>query len=112
MNEFFEPKDFENDGLSSKSEAIWLAERANRLLKERGINVYSNDNSLGWFKLAYGNDPPTMQALIINIRPVDPPDTAEGLLRKLCEIGAASYASDEVRALLKRADEWLEKHGK
>ncbi len=52
------------------------------------------------------NPDPELNALVIGVRPIHQ-DTAEGLLKMLTKIGAASYASDEVVELIRRAEKLL-----
>lgn len=58
-----------------------MLEKANRLLRERGKVVWQSKGFEFWGDIEVLNDP--VKALLINIEPVTPPDSAEKILKDL-----------------------------
>lgn len=97
---------------------------ANRLLKERGTVVYgyelgdsglTDQHRAGWsfheakvFPDGFKHD--THQALLIDIKPIEKPDTAESLLKELISAGQDTLISDpNIWHVIERAKKLLEK---
>lgn len=108
MSDFFNASDFYDipprlDG---------FLDQANRLLKERGTVVYSNENQNpginGWHELSIGfGVPDTHQALLIQIQPIEKPDSAETLVKDLANHAKFDMASLAPNYWIERAKKLL-----
>lgn len=77
---FFTAEDFESwRTIEVKYISQHIADKANRLLTERGVQLYGY--SFGWSTSIRDDESPTYQAWLVNAQPIVK-DTAEGLLRE------------------------------
>jgi hypothetical protein len=85
-------------------------DKANHLIQERGKVVYGLSADGDWMNEAHHDSSDTHCALLINVEPIERPDTAELLLRDLivkldCGIGITDY---EYANIKDRARKFLE----
>jgi hypothetical protein len=93
--------------------AISAAERANRLLAERGTVVWGAKGCKGWSANITGDalERWNLTGLLINIQPIEKPaDTAESLLWELVDkVKNGGWTWAEIQVLCDRARKLLEK---
>lgn len=84
--DFFKPEHFPAIGAAPTMRRVeeLAAECANNVLAEHGLRVYAGSPGTDWVEQDL-TGLTCRQAILIDIRPIQPVDTAEGLLRELVE---------------------------
>lgn len=93
---FFKPEDFTSCAFYEitrdkiVANPSLLANVCNLILAERGVRVFVDKEENGWHAGECNNAGKTHTALLIAIEPIKAPDTAESLLRELCQWASES----------------------
>lgn len=106
---FFKPEDFAVFTTQSASGRFCdlASERANRILEERGVRVYSDASEMDWNTEPGMND--THTALLIGVEPITTPDPQEELYRDLAKrIGKDFNLMED--AVMNQINVWRQKN--